>query len=386
MRPAGQALRFTHLLVRNWRTFLKADADLGARVFLVGPNASGKSSFLDVFSFLSDLARPGLGFQEAVSRRGGVRLLRCLAARQDPDLTLAVHAGDGHSPAEWEYELVFNQEGQRRPVVSHERLSRGGEEILVRPDSEDEADPERLNHSLLEQGSLRKEIRDFAAFLATIRYLNPVPALMRAPGHAQGSRPDAHGRDVIEEITAMPERFQRARLRLILETLQGAVPQLGQLEAYRDSHGRPHVRALHKHWRPHGAWQTEEQLSDGTLRMIGLMWAVLDGAGPLLVEEPETSLHPQVIRLVPRMLTHLARRSGRQVILTTHSLDLLCGEGVSTGEVLLFNPAEEGTAVRRAFDLKEAADLLDEGALAAEAASEEAPDRQMGLFGEPLAN
>ncbi|HSW50434.1 MAG TPA: AAA family ATPase, partial [Bryobacteraceae bacterium] len=99
----------------------------------------------------------------------------------------------------------------------------------------------------------------------------------------------------------------------------------------------------------------------------------------------ENSLHPQILRLFPRMLAHLARRSGRQVILATHSLDLLCGEGVSTGEVLLFNPVEESTEVRRALDLKEAADLLDEGALAA-TPSEEAPDRQMGLFGEAPAD
>ncbi len=313
-------------------------------------------------------------------------MLRCLAARQDSDLTLAVHAGDEHNPAEWEYKLAFNQEGARRPAIRRERLSRAGEEILVRPDGEDETDPERLSHSLLEQGRVRKDIRDFTRFLASVRRLNLVPALMRAPGDPDVSRPDPHGRDIIEEITATAERSQRARLRVIQETLEAAVPQLGQLEAYRDSHGRPHLRALHKHWRPHGAWQTEEQLSDGTLRLIGMMWAVLDGDGPLLVEEPENSLHPQIVRLFPRMLAHLARRSGRQVILATHSLDLLCGEGVSTAEVLLFNPLEEGTLVRRALDLKEAADLLDEGALAAEPPSPEAPDRQMGLFGEPPSN
>ena len=38
--------------------------------------------------------------------------------------------------------------------------------------------------------------------------------------------------------------------------------------------------------------------------------------------------------------------------------------------------------MRPAFDLKEAADLLDQGALAAEPQPVETPDTQMGLFAE----
>ncbi len=386
MRPARQALRFTHLLARNWRNFIKADVELGGRVFLTGPSSAGKSNFLDVLCFLSDLVVPGLGFQEAVRKRGGVRKLRRLAARQDSDLTLAVHAGDGLNPAEWEYELVFNQEGRRDARVRRERLSHHGEEVLVRPDLDDERDPERLNHSLLERWRFSEKIRDFAGFLRTVRFLHPVPALMRDPARPAGPRADPSGADILEEIAATLPKPLHARLRLIQETLQGAIPQLRQLEAYRDAHGRPHLRARHEHWRMHGAWQSEQELSDGTLRLIGLAWAVLSGTGPLLIEEPEASLHPEAIRLVPPLLARLARRTGRQLLLTTHSLDLLCGEGVATAEILIFNPAEEGTTVRAAFDLKEAADLLDRGALMTEPGSGEdeagAQERQMGLFSE----
>jgi predicted ATPase len=111
---------------------------------------------------------------------------------------------------------------------------------------------------------------------------------------------------------------------------------------------------------------------------------VLDGSGPLLLEEPEISLHPHTVRLIPQMLARLARRTGRQTILTTHSLDLLCGEGVDTGEILILDPQEEGTAVRPALELREAADLLDRGVLAGEPplAPQPPDDRQMGLFGE----
>ena len=73
---------FTHISLRNWRNFTKAQVDLERRVFLVGANASGKSNFLDVFRFLHDLVSIGGGFQEAVRRRGGLSVLRCMAARE----------------------------------------------------------------------------------------------------------------------------------------------------------------------------------------------------------------------------------------------------------------------------------------------------------------
>jgi len=377
MRDGGQVLRFTHLLVKNWRSFLKADVELRGRAFLAGPSAVGKSNLLDAFSFLHELASPGAGFQEAVRRRGGVPKLRCLAARQDSDLGLLVHVGGEQKPVEWEYELHFNQEeGQPRPVIRRERLSRGGEEIFVRPDESDEADQERLTATFLEQGSLRKELRAFAAFLETVRYIHLVPQLMRAPDRSAGACHDPFGAEIIERIAATPEKSQHARLGWILEALQAAVPRLMQLEARRDAHGRPHLRALYEHWRPHGAWQSEDQFADGTLRLIGILWAAIEESGPLLIEEPEISLHPEIVRLIPRMLARLARRTGRQLILSTHSLDLLCGEGVGTDEILLLNPGGESTSVRAALDLKQAADLLDRGV------ADTAADSQMALFGE----
>jgi predicted ATPase len=77
-----QALRITHLTLNNWRNFSRVDVDLAPRVFLVGPNASGKSNFLDAIRFLRDIVAVGGGFQAAVGapNRGGVARLRCLAA------------------------------------------------------------------------------------------------------------------------------------------------------------------------------------------------------------------------------------------------------------------------------------------------------------------
>lgn len=62
----------THLKLKNWRNFRDVDVDFQDITYLMGPNASGKSNFLDVFRFLRDIANPqGGGLQQALNSRGG---------------------------------------------------------------------------------------------------------------------------------------------------------------------------------------------------------------------------------------------------------------------------------------------------------------------------
>ena len=147
-------------------------------------------------------------------------------------------------------------------------------------------------------------------------------------------------------------------MRKILEALRFAVPQLKELGMERDSSGAPHLRGRYEHWRATGAWQAEDQFSDGTVRLMGLLWALLDGSGPLLLEEPELSLHPEVVRYIPQLFARIQSRTARQAIVSTHSPDLLGDGGIGLDEVLLLEPGEEGTSVRVASELEEVERLL----------------------------
>src|SRR5687768_9612429 len=100
----------SRVILRNWRNFRAVDVKLGDRVFIVGPNASGKSNFLDVFRFLHDLAKPGGGLQRAVSERGGLSKIRCLAAPQDADIEIEVHLTDNsEEEPSWKYSIGIHQ-------------------------------------------------------------------------------------------------------------------------------------------------------------------------------------------------------------------------------------------------------------------------------------
>ena len=137
---------------------------------------------------------------------------------------------------------------------------------------------------------------------------------------------------------------------------------------------------------PRGAWQTEEQFSDGTLRLLGLLWAALDKGGPLLLEEPELSLHPEIVRVLPQMLARVQRRTDRQIFVSTHSPDLVRDEGIGLDEVLLLRPTQEGTEVSPASAHREIVDLLEGGLPLADAVvplTRPARAEQLALFGEP---
>jgi hypothetical protein len=237
----------------------------------------------------------------------------------------------------------------------------------------------------LEQVNVNQAFREVADFLASVRYLHIVPQLVREPDRSVGRRNDPFGGDFLEQLARTPEKTRNAWLRRIRDALRVAVPQLNELELWRDVRGTPHLRGKYEHWRPQGAWQTEEHFSDGTLRLMGLLWATLAGAGPLLLEEPELSLHPDVVRFIPQMFARIQRRTGRQILISTHSMDLLRDDGIGLDEVLLLEPGTEGTSIAPAGNVREIRDLLQGGLNLAEAVMpRKRPERaqQLTLFGD----
>lgn len=57
-------MNITRLKLKNWKNFRNIDVPLHDRVYIIGPNAVGKSNFLDVFRFMSDICRDGGGLQK----------------------------------------------------------------------------------------------------------------------------------------------------------------------------------------------------------------------------------------------------------------------------------------------------------------------------------
>jgi len=225
-----------------------------------------------------------------------------------------------------------------------------------------------------------------AEAFAEIRYLHLVPQLVREPDRSVGRVKDPFGGDFIEQLARTPKKTLDARLRRIKDALKVAVPQLEELELVRDeATGVAHLKGLYKHWRPNAGWQTEEQFSDGTLRLLGLLWVFLDGGAPLLLEEPELSLHTGVVRHIPQIMARLGRKAGRQIIVSSHSAELLNDEGLAAQEVLLLKPSPDGTTVEVASGNQQVVALLEGGSSMAEAVIPRTTPpntNQLDLFGD----
>ena len=363
----------TRIQVKNWRNFRVIDAALTERVFVVGPNAAGKSNFLDVFRFLRDLAKSGGGLQKAISDRGGLSKLRCLSARKDPEVRIEIDlAESGSDVPAWTYSLGIKQQprGERLPYVSEESVRQGGGVLFSRPDADDKKDEERLTQTYLEQINANGEFREISKFLQSCTYLHLVPQLIRYADSFQGRKleDDPFGQGFLESVAKTSEKTRDIRLQRIEQSLKVAVPQMNQLRFLRDEDtGRPHLEALYSHWRPNAGWQREDQFSDGTLRMIGFLWCLLERDSLLLLEEPELSLNAAIVGRIAPMISRAQRIRKRQVIVSTHSDALLADKGIGAEEVLLLTPSAEGTDVKVAGDIGEVVDLLEGGMSVAEA-------------------
>ena len=353
----------SHIALENWRNFTHIDVPLQQRVFIAGPNAAGKSNLLDAFRFLRDITNPGGGLEKAVADRGGVSKIRCLAARRYPAIVLEVQLGEPANPAEWRYRLSIVQDNQRQPRIKEEYVEREGHEVLRRPDPDDEKDAERLRQTHLEGISTNKTFRDIYRFFNSIRYLHVLPPLVRQPERftSRDLTGETFGSDFLEQIARSPPKIRQSRLRRIEHALRIAVPQLRELKLQKDEIGIPHLEGRYEHWRPNAGWQREDQFSDGTLRLMALLWSVMDGSGPLMIEEPELNLHPAVVKFIPQMLHLATRRSKRQVIVSTHSPDFLVDEGIASDETLLLRPDSNGTRVEVAAADPEITLLLEAG-------------------------
>ena len=349
----------TRLRLKNWRNFREVDVPLGPRTYLIGANASGKSNLLDVFRFLRTLAQTeGGGLQKALKERGGLTRLRSLHARKDPEVRIEVELSDSPSAEvpTWRYVLAFKSEGkgQQRVLISEERVEHLGQELLNRPNQDDLQDLQRLTQTHLEQINNNEPFRALVEDFSATTYLHLVPQLLKHGGEisARVMENDPFGQGLMQRIAQTNKRTREARLKRIAQALAQAVPLFSELRFAQDEvTGLWHLEANFTHWRVHGSWQKEDQFSDGTLRLIGLLWALQEGDGLLLLEEPELSLNDGIVEHIPLMIDRVLRglkkpASARQVLISTHS-EVLLSQVTDPQSVLLIEPGVNGSTVRQ---------------------------------------
>ena len=356
--PDGHALdgapavgRIRHVQIRNYKSISQAAVDLGDLTMFVGANGVGKSNFLDALAFVSQCLTDSV--ELAFKHRGGLSAVRRRSGGHPTHIGLRLVVDLGpHEVADYSFEIAA-EKGERFSVarerchvshfmgasytfeVEHGRFKTGIDGI--RPN----VAPDRL---ALFAASATPEFRPIYDFLAGMRFYSIVPSELRKlqPSDAGNSlRPDgSNAAAVLKRIKdEMPERYDRisSLLSAAVEGIQSADHKaVGQFETveFRQDVGQKHP------------WTFDAlNVSDGTLRMLGLLVAVYQpGQATVLgIEEPEATVHPAVSEQILEILIDAARF--RQVLVTTHSPDLLDSGDLSDEHLRVVTNPQNATVV-----------------------------------------
>jgi len=359
---AHSSARFGQLSIEGFRRLRDVRLSLRPLSVMIGANGTGKTSVLDVLSLLASSAQGRLS--PALSELGGMANVLTYDRVEELGLgiTLEVPGVDA-----LQYSLKLRPQGVgyaiRAEMLCQEDNSRIVPLIHRIPDMEYYYDPERnvrvvptWEHDPLETGlsqvpKMLRQLEDFRRRLASSTSYHVLNVDPRSPvrlPQAMGPAPlpGRNGEDLISCLFYLRET-DRNRFEAIEDSLRAAFPRFERLDF-------PPVAAgtLGLAWRERGLSKPHytHQLSEGTLRFLWLT-TLLQSPGLTaltLLDEPEVSLHPELLSLLADQLREASQRT--QIVVATHSDTLI--RFLEPSEVVVLDATEDGmTTLTRADEL-----------------------------------
>jgi len=350
---------------RNYRSLEDLRQTLGPFQILVGPNASGKSTFLSALTFLSTFVRRGLeaAFEEQTQnpldlfweRKPGA--FEIAVEAKVPDNLLV--AQTGQNTIRYRLKVAAEKSADLRPIVCAEAL--GWESppagphpnLILRAASGNaafwtDADKEprysfRFGDQMSALGNLPADEFQFPVgnWFRNLLQAGIRPLVLESGKLRQASprgkngflRPDGSGLPwmVAELKDKHPEVFRNW-----IAHLRTALPDLDDIRvSHREDDGTAFLMVRYVGGLEVPSWV----VSDGTLRLFALTivaygpWAT----GVYLVEEPENGIHPTNLQEVYDSLSSVY---AGQVLVASHSPSLI--SLARPAEILCFKKSEDG--------------------------------------------
>ena len=368
---------FDGIHVKGFRRLHDVDLKLKPLNVMIGANGSGKTTLLDVFTLLAASASGDLS--ETISDLGGVESnLTNLSITNagkahlmsfDLDMPVQGHAAINYRIALSQrgvgYEIADESLSQQRtsspPPFLHITAQHGNIRYYVQSDGLQPPNWDyNSNESALSQvPKMFQEPEDFRKRLASSTHYHVLDVSRRAPVRLPQQMRDAKlpGRDGEDLVSCLftlretdPDKFET-----IEDTLRAGFPSFERLNF-------PPVAAgtLAMTWKDKTSKNPfyMHQLSEGTLRFLWLV-TLLQSPGLTaitLIDEPEVSLHPELLSLLADLMREASERT--QLIVATHADRLV--RFLKPEEVLTINVDEEGAAEMGWADELDLEDWLDE--------------------------
>ncbi len=412
----------TSLRLRNFKNFADETLRLGPFTVIVGANASGKSNIRDALRFLHGVGRGytlanvlggkyGAGGQveweeirgapTEVIRHGQNKMHmdvdmakangeECVHAALPSGISysIGVHAGaalDGAfgvireelcsyytvdwgplGPNRMPTPIYTSDPPQPDPVAMQDdehhlllRMAKAGSQkkyghrVAVRPDRPALTQIEMHKPVLRTHKDLA---RDVAASFADMRFLDPAPRQLRQPAFPGQVVLGDSGENLPTVLQVIYN--DRDRRETLLEWTRELTPMdVADFEFRTDASGKVQLAIRETD----GRVTTSRSVSDGTLRFLGILAALL-GEGPRMCvfEEIDSGIHPSRLNLLVELIERQTQAGDLQVVTTTHAPDLLAAVSDATFEstsVVCRNPGVSEAIIRPAKDLPNAEDL-----------------------------
>ncbi len=341
------------LRISNYRSIAAGVAlDLEPLTVLVGPNGAGKSNLVDALQFLADCMH--LGLDGAVTKRSGIAAVRRWSSGRPFNVELGADLSlQGHQ-AHFSFTLAGSSAADYQVKSERAELMSGTERSAYAVENGQwrEAPPgisPKLSDTALALTLVAGDERfaPLASALGNMAAYDIFPDALRRPHPYDPRKPmERLGDNWVSILRDQPKESWHPELVSVLHQLTGDIDDadvrpVGGFLTARFRHGKPSDSNEKKRTK----WFDAGQESNGTLRVAGIVTALLQEPAPSLIaiEEPELTVHPGALGLIYDFVKQATERS--QVIVTTHSPEFL--DLVSPECVRAVQRNASGTTVRR---------------------------------------
>lgn len=373
-------MRLSKLTISHYKSLGNIDLnDIQPITVLVGCNGAGKSNITDVLRFLRDAV--GQGLDHAVSTRGGISLIRQYSPSKPYRITFEFGFEDDEHPeinAEYHLSITSLREGDFR--VEHE-YARWAEFTKFHVDDDgvfSKSGPKAASFSRSADGKVRFTIEgekinlidrsefppdglvigqrffsdqvaisgifggsEAKEFISNIRFSSVYPNTLRQPAHPDTDPILKENGANWSSILRSLRKTNRGRqaLEQIKEMMQVVMPQLEDISTQAvGGFIHPRFKVKEQNGRLH--YFDPSQISDGTLRVLGILLALYSTphASLMVIEEPEQTVNPALLAVLVDAFREASERT--QLFITSHSPHLVDLFSVEHIRVVTMNDGE----------------------------------------------
>ena len=331
--------------IRDFKGIAFCDVELGPFTILVGRNGAGKSNFLDALRFVADALTTSP--QQAIRTRGSINAVRRASPSLGFSMELEISLTSGRT-ASYGFEVQWDKDEGCTIFWEELDVHEADSSLIFQYSIFDgmmdrssfDAEPSDFGSTLLSRPAFKtcdlSEVRDA---LRSLNVYSINPGVMRPFEGPKGTRilePD--GGNIAGAFKEIDKRLPTARERF-LGYLQTIVPEI--VDVRYVEFGPIESVAFDQKVADHGELAPfyPQSVSDGTLRAFGILVAINQQPSDkhpmrmVAIEEPETGLHPAAAGALMDALREASHWT--QVIVTTHSPDLLDQVNLETDTVLV---------------------------------------------------